>query len=309
MSDQDQVAPNKPTPPSTTPRALTSSAPGTGTSSTTSRPATPSSARGLTNITLPSPFSSTNPNTTATIGPQHVRRPSSSSLNSSRRTSLLTPPFAIDSSPSADPLGLPQRLPRQPSSDFAELHNELEFEQEATVNRLLNMIRLQQIRNQQLLSSDDDKASSTGATFDSVNSTRARSPGALSTSAGGAIGGRRVGLSRQPSFTHSQGRPVSRASSAHTSSPMLQPLGTGTEEATGGLLLGGSRDEASFYMAETQMLTRENEMLKKRIKELERQVTELNKGVGAGDSPLVDVRSVGEVVDGKEVAATSVSAK
>lgn len=151
------------------------------------------------------------------------------------------------------------------------------------------MIRLQQIRNQQLLPScDDDKVSSTGATFDSVNSTRARSPGALSAATGG---GRRVGLSRQPSFTHSQGRPVSRASSTHTSSPMLQPLGAGAEETTGGFLLGGSRDEASFYMAETQMLTRENEMLKKRIKELERQVTELNKGVGARDGLVVDERS------------------
>lgn len=220
----------------------------------------------------------------------------------------------MDSSPSGDPLSLPQRLPRQPSSDFAELHNELEFEQEATVNRLLNMIRLQQIRNQQLLAScDDDKASSTGATFDSVNSTRARSPGPLSTGGGGgggggsgASGGRRVGISRQPSFTHSQGRPVSRASSAHTSSPMLQPLGAGTEETTGGFLLGGSRDEASFYMAETQMLTRENEMLKRRIKELERQVTELNKGVGVEDNPLVDARSAGE---DKESTVTGVSAK
>lgn len=47
----------------------------------------------------------------------------------------------------------------------------------------------------------------------------------------------------------------------------------------GELLLGPSattRDEASFYQAETQMLTRENQMLKLRIRELERQLSEMN---------------------------------
>jgi hypothetical protein len=52
-----------------------------------------------------------------------------------------------------------------------------------------------------------------------------------------------------------------------------------TAGENGDLLLGASattRDEASFYQAETQMLTRENQMLKLRIRELERQLNEMN---------------------------------
>ncbi|KAI5785064.1 hypothetical protein DFH27DRAFT_487638 [Peziza echinospora] len=218
-----------------------------------SRPETPSSAR-------PTPHTFQH-----TFNPQHVRRQSSGSL-SSRRTSLLTPPLPVDTSSPG-----PQRLPRQPSSDFAELHNELEIEQEAAVNRLLNMIRLQQIQNQHAQGTDDGN-SSTGATFDSASTTtRARSPGISSSSA------LRTSLSRQSSFNYH--RPASRSSSTHaTSSPSLLPAAnTSIPIEEGQWLLGGSRDEAGFYMAETQMLTRENEMLKKRIRELEKQVSELKK--------------------------------
>ncbi|KAF8457598.1 hypothetical protein BDZ91DRAFT_744138 [Kalaharituber pfeilii] len=203
----------------------------------------------------------------------------------------LDPPLPIENfSPG------PQRLPRQPSSDFAELHNELEIEQEAAVNRLLNMIRLQQIQNQQSVGTDDGN-SSTGATYDSASTTnRARSPGVSSV--------RRTGLSRQSSFN--QHRPASRASSTHTSSPSLQPvgnLGLGGEE--GQWLLGGSRDEASFYMAETQMLTRENEMLKKRIRELERQVAELKKFGNTNATEDSPVTSPGDIAAAAEVGAAS----
>ncbi|RPB28904.1 hypothetical protein L211DRAFT_832790 [Terfezia boudieri ATCC MYA-4762] len=299
MSDQRPTS-TKHSPPTTTPITSTSSfgpqsptslpSPQTaGTTNSTSRPATPSSARPAT-----SNLAISTTTTSAAIGftpqYQHHRRPSSTSLTSSRRTSLLTPPLdnlSLSSSPSG-----PQRLPRQPSSDFAELHNELEIEQEAAVNRLLNMIRLQQLQNQHLSSTQsDDGASSTGATFDSANSTRARSPGGASV--------RRSGLSRQSSFnqtTTAQNRPVSRASSTHTAgSPLLQPVSGGEDLVSGGILLGtsASRDETGFYMAETQMLSRENEMLKRRIRELERQVRELKApgGVmeGSEESQVVEV--------------------
>ncbi|KAF8426877.1 hypothetical protein EV426DRAFT_559575 [Tirmania nivea] len=316
MSDQ-RPTPTKLSPPSTTPLTSTSSlglqsptslpsSQASGITNSTSRPATPSSTRPPTS-NLAISTSTTTTTTTAATGftpqYQHHRRPSSSSLTSSRRTSLLTPPLdnlSLSSSPSG-----PQRLPRQPSSDFAELHNELEIEQEAAVNRLLNMIRLQQLQNQHLSSTQsDDGASSTGATFDSANSTRARSPSGASV--------RRSGLSRQSSFnqtTTTQNRPVSRASSTHTAgSPLLQPISGGEDLVTGGFLLGtsASRDETGFYMAETQMLTRENEMLKRRIRELERQVRELKAlgGVeGSEESPVV------ERLGGKEVGSASEGVK
>lgn len=74
---------------------------------------------------------------------------------------------------------------------------------------------------------------------------------------------------------------------------------TGPEE--GQWLLGGSRDEASFYMAETQMLTRENEMLKKRIRELERQVLDLKKPGGN------ETAVVGSPISSSEAAKWDVS--
>lgn len=71
-------------------------------------------------------------------------------------------------------------------------------------------------------------------------------------------------LSRQSSR---RSRTPSRAAS-----PALRPLsaslsmyGDGSEQPW---VLGGSRDEAAFYQAETQMLTRENQMLRMRIREL-----------------------------------------
>lgn len=41
------------------------------------------------------------------------------------------------------------------------------------------------------------------------------------------------------------------------------------------------RDDAAFYAAETQMLSRENAMLRQRIRELERQLREPNQPLSA----------------------------
>lgn len=231
---------------------------------TSSRPETPSTA--------PRPSA---PTLQYAFNPQHSRRPSAGSL-SSRRQSLLTPPLPLESSSPG-----PQRLPRQKSSDFAELHNELEIEQEAAVNRLLNMIRLQNQQLQQLPGTDDALMSPT-ATLDSSSATRARSP---------AASGRHIGLSRQNSFNNR--RTQSRASSTHTASPSLQPIAPLGSDSLGvhgndTWLLGGSRDEASFYLAETQMLTRENEMLKRRVQELEKQLQEVKKLKAARSIPTSD---------------------
>lgn len=61
--------------------------------------------------------------------------------------------------------------------------------------------------------------------------------------------------------------------SSHTGSPALRPVsrGVGPHESSEwlpGSASATSRDESTFYQAETQMLTRENQMLKLRIREL-----------------------------------------
>lgn len=183
---------------------------------------------------------------------QHANGSNTSSRRMSRRS------FAMAT---ADP-----HHQRQPS--LGELHQELENEQEAQVNRLLHMIRLQQ---DQLVAmqrpAEQAPAPSNNPGFPNPPSTL---PTPASTAVTEQSSPRSASISHfnRPSSLsrHSSGRLSSRGNS-----PALRPqraesgsLGPLTED----FLLGGTRDESAFYQAETQMLTRENQMLKLRIREL-----------------------------------------
>lgn len=220
--------------------------------------------------TTPSPRASSS-NIHQTV---HVRRPSSSfsiGSASSRRASMLTPPDSM-----------PQRLPRQQSPQetqaFAELHQELETEQEAQVNRLLNLIRLQHLQSQSAI----DDNSSTAATIDSASTTTGRARSPVSASMSRRASGR---LSRENSARRP--RSGSRASSA--SSPSFQAasfINDNVSESSASVpWLGSSHSDLGFYIAEAQMLTRENEMLKNRIRELEKQVADLSTKGSADITP------------------------
>lgn len=66
-----------------------------------------------------------------------------------------------------------------------------------------------------------------------------------------------------------------RSNPSQHNSPSLRPMSGSRHDSDSEWSLGESgrgRDEAAFYQAETQMLTRENQMLKMRIRELERQL-------------------------------------
>ncbi|KAI9846591.1 MAG: hypothetical protein M1837_003832 [Sclerophora amabilis] len=186
----------------------------------------------------------------------------------------------------------------QRAPSLGELHQELEQEQEAQVNRLLSMIRQQQEQLTQLQQgTGQTRPDSAAAAIDdstptserslsfppvshvpvSVSNPRTRSP---------APPGRRGshGLSRQSS---SQSRTHSRGSS-----PALRPLSgslSGSGEATEQPWnsLASNRDESVFYQAETQTLTRENQMLKQRIRELERQLNEAGSIAATSSSPSI----------------------
>ncbi|RMY55823.1 hypothetical protein D0865_03970 [Hortaea werneckii] len=146
----------------------------------------------------------------------------SSSNNNSPRTGRRSLAF-----PPASP-------PHHRHPSLGELHQELENEQEAQVNRLLHMIRLQQ---DQLAAFQQRQQSPLPST--STFQTSSPEPS-----------------SSQPSH------PVPSISHGTTSSPppALPPLSS-TDN-----LLGGTttmmRDETAFYQAETQTLMRENRMLK-----------------------------------------------
>ncbi|KAF2842581.1 hypothetical protein M501DRAFT_993297 [Patellaria atrata CBS 101060] len=199
------------------------------------------------------------------------RRRSSVRMNLDLNDPTLPSPGELQGSPRtrahAQPWGISPQHIRTPS--LGELHQELESEQEAQVNRLLAMIRQQQAQiallSSQSTAVDDSTPTSerslslppTVVPSSNIAAPRPRSP-ALPPS---------YPLSRQSSFR-------SRGSS-RTGSPALRPTATPHGEY-GEWMLGGSgtRDEASFYQAETQNLTRENQMLKMRIRELERQLSE-----------------------------------
>ncbi|KAK3109817.1 hypothetical protein LTR53_016520 [Teratosphaeriaceae sp. CCFEE 6253] len=193
----------------------------------------------------------------------------------------------------------------QPPPSLGELHQELENEQEAQVNRLLHMIRLQQDQLASLQQRQPPPAAEPSPTSSTEPPRFPTPPSTLRTPAAGPS------TTEQPAPSSSSSRPgsaahvhfhppppLSRPSSARlssagsrgTTSPALRPvsgsggLGPRTEDfLLGGGGGGGARDECAFYQAETQTLTRENQMLKLRIRELERQVTDMSgSGGGAG---------------------------
>ena len=176
---------------------------------------------------------------------------------------------------------------RQPS--LGELHQELEAETEGQVNRLLHMIRLQQDQ----LSALQGQGQGQGQNHPQDSSAIAPTPPATSrptsahphdqpTSRSGSFSSAVPVPHAQTGLPHGHGifnRPhsLSRQSSArisnpgsnsHATSPALRPASGNLGPLTEDFLLGGSRDDAAFYQAETQMLTRENQMLKFRIREL-----------------------------------------
>ncbi|KAH1672435.1 hypothetical protein KXW91_003296 [Aspergillus fumigatus] len=176
----------------------------------------------------------------------------------------------------------------QRAPSLGELHQELEQEQEAQVNRLLQMIRSQQAQLQQLQQQQQQQQQSGAAVEDSTPPSE-RSAGVPIIPPLPAAGSGRTSTQFPSSLSsHRASRP-----SSQTASPSLRPLpsaslhGTSVDSSRGpeGLDLvastsetssrRGSRDEVAFYQAEASMLNRENQMLRQRIRELERQISGL----------------------------------
>ncbi|KAI9793945.1 MAG: hypothetical protein M1833_000514 [Piccolia ochrophora] len=175
-----------------------------------------------------------------------------------------SPPY-----PTADPHH--QRAP-----SLGELHQELEAEQEAQVNRLLQMIRQQQHQLRQMQQATGQvPLDPTGTAIDDSTPTSERSFSfpTLSQPPASVTNPR----PRSPAGQHRSSQDLSRQSSrrsrnpSRTTSPALGPVSAGPgahPDGTEPWTLGGSRDESAFYQAETQTLMRENQMLRMRIREL-----------------------------------------
>ncbi|KUJ10248.1 uncharacterized protein LY89DRAFT_537403, partial [Mollisia scopiformis] len=171
---------------------------------------------------------------------------------------------------------LPQHF-RAPS--LGEIHQELEQEQEAQVNRLLQMIRAQQQQLQQLQAASG-QSNATPPVIDEFTPTSERS---MSFSTAGVQQQSTVSTPRSPSaalhprssFDLARADLQQRRSRtpSRTASPRLRSTSISGEGEPFSL---AGRDESAFYQAETQMMIRENQMLRQRIRELERQVSELH---------------------------------
>lgn len=203
-------------------------------------------------------------------------------------------PFATSSPRTYGSPVLPTRRSRTPS--LGELHQELEAEQEAQVvssspvaekqretkqvqNRLLEMIRQQQLELQRVQQRAGYTPSSSTAAVEDSTPTSERSnsfqvvPGTMPISTGNPSS--RSPILQRPRDLSQQSSRRSRASRtpSYAGSPALRPLSTGPQTQGDDFMLTRSgsqrgRDESAFYQAETQNLTRENQMLRQRIREL-----------------------------------------
>ncbi|KAI8629538.1 hypothetical protein F5Y19DRAFT_85398 [Xylariaceae sp. FL1651] len=220
----------------------------------------------LNDPSLPAPgemISEGGTNTTRTLSPQPIS----------------TPPLLIGGDPHHN---------RAPS--LGELHQELEAEQEAQVNRLLQMIRQQQLQLQQLQAAQGQSQSSVAAEDPPSTSDRSTFvshpvgvPPSLPTPSSSTP--------RSPSISHPRSsfdiardalHRRSRTPSRGASSPRIRSTSISLE---GEPHLSGVRDETTYYQAETQSLVRENQMLRHRIRELERQLSEAHTSVSITREP------------------------
>ncbi|EGX91171.1 hypothetical protein CCM_05329 [Cordyceps militaris CM01] len=180
----------------------------------------------------------------------------------------------------------PPQHHRAPS--LGELHQELEAEQEAHVNRLLQMIRQQQLELQRLQASNSGGGAGHGASAEDSSAVSDRA-GPLASQGPVPTPPLAGSYPRSPVFHHRPSLDMARAdlhrrsrTPSRGASPRLRSTSISVE--SGDWALGG-RDESAFYQAEAQMLTRENQMLKHRIHELQKQLSELSASQGSNEPP------------------------
>ncbi|KAF2870819.1 hypothetical protein BDV95DRAFT_574689 [Massariosphaeria phaeospora] len=217
---------------------------------------------------------------------ERARRRSSIRMNLNLNDPSIPAPGEMQS-PSRTRAPWPHSPQHERAPSLGELHQEIEYEQEGQVNRLLSMIRQQQAQIstlqqnvQQPSSSAVDDSTPTSERSLSISnhvSQMPSNPRSRSPYTG-------LGISRQSSLADR-----SRASSRN-GSPALRPMSSQAAPHDSSDWLPASattpRDESAFYQAETQTLTRENQMLKLRIRELERQLSELNPTSAITHSPV-----------------------
>ncbi|CCU76979.1 hypothetical protein BGHDH14_bgh04821 [Blumeria hordei DH14] len=175
-----------------------------------------------------------------------------------------------NSQTTTSPTFLPRSFHGERVPSLGQIHQSIEEEQEAQVNRLLQMIssqqqHLRQLQENRIHSSSivpPEQANNSSEYSGTIPSTSSPFPNLRSPA---------LSLPRSPmdhyrtDFRHRI--PTSQQESI---SPRLRSMSNSREREKSWVL--GCRDENAFYQAETQIMIRENQMLRQRIKELERQL-------------------------------------
>ncbi|KAL9017201.1 MAG: hypothetical protein Q9185_005440 [Variospora sp. 1 TL-2023] len=158
-------------------------------------------------------------------------------------------------------------------------------------NRLLEMIRQQQLQLQQMQQHANFTPAASTAAVDNSTPTSEHSFSFPTVPASVPLPGNnprpRSPAPRTSFELPGQSSRVSRTPS-RGGSPSMRPMSSGLQsQSEEWMLPGGSqsgRDDVAYYQAETQMLTRENQMLKMRIRELERQLNDGNSAMASSPS-------------------------
>ncbi|KAF4470735.1 FAD dependent oxidoreductase [Fusarium albosuccineum] len=235
--------------------------------------------------------------------PQAGRRRSAVLMNLQLNDPSVPAPGEMVNEQSGLPTASPQPLSGSPlladphhhrAPSLGELHQELEAEQEAHVNRLLQMIRQQQLELQRLQAGQPQSQNQTSAVDDSSAISERSAHGTPHASNSHVVippmpsgsSGPRSASHRHPRSSFDMARADlqrrSRTPSRTGASPRLRSTSIGGD--SGDWVLGG-RDESAFYQAETQMLVRENQMLRHRIRELEKQLSDVGTGSPTAHEP------------------------
>lgn len=204
--------------------------------------------------------------------------PSPGELSSSDRRSSITNAF---SSASPTSLGGRQTVANgdphhHRQASLGDIHNELEQEQEAQMNRMLQLIRAQQ---QQL---DSMRSQTAGA---NVNTPQASAPTSTAVIDELTPQSERSFSFQTGNYPHPTSMPRrSRDHSSASRSPALRPRPSqdmsgqssewGPPSPLDSSRRSSIRDESAYYQAETANLHRENQMLRLRIRDLEKQLQE-----------------------------------
>ena len=165
---------------------------------------------------------------------------------------------------------------RQPS--LGDIHNELEQEQEAQVNRMLGLIRQQQsqldtLRAQQSAGQTGHPGQSSAVEDSTPQSERSFSFPSVHPAVGSIP--RPTGhLSRENSSARSPALRPLPSQELHSVGENWPPSPSDSLRRSSSSRRDSIRDESAYYQAEQQNLQRENQMLRLRIRELEKQLLE-----------------------------------